>query len=329
MRYIDVFHGDADGICALHQLRLVEPVPAGAQLQLVSGLKREIDLLTEVTGGPDCAVTVLDVSLERNRDHLVRLLARGAWVRYFDHHFAEAIPVHPRLHAVIEEAPDVCTSILVDRHIGGRHRAWAVVGAFGDNLHAVARSLAASLDLREGQLDTLRALGEVLNYNAYGETAADVMIEPVDLYKALHRHADPFEFAATPLVRQMLARSREDLSTALGVAPVLQTRHCAVFRLPNTPWAARVIGSFANTLAHGHPRRAHAVLRERGDGTFTVSVRAPLAEPHGADRLCRHYASGGGRAAAAGIDRLDATQLDAFVHMFSEARWEAAATLSD
>ena len=322
MRYIDVFHGDADGICALHQLRLVEPVPAGAQSQLVSGLKRDINLLADLTGGHDCAVTVVDVSLERNRDHLVRLLAQGAWVRYFDHHFAGAIPVHPRLHAVIDEAPDVCTSILVDRHVGGRHRAWAVVGAFGDNLQPVARSLGAGLNLHEGQLDTLRELGEVLNYNAYGETAADVMIEPTDLYAALHRHADPLGFAATPLVRRMLARSREDLSAALAVAPVLLTRHCAVFCLPDTPWAARVIGSFANTLALGHPRRAHAVLRERADGSFAVSVRAPLAEPYGADRLCRHYASGGGRAAAAGIDRLDATQLDGFVHAFLEAGWE-------
>ena len=31
-------------------------------------------------------------------------------------------------------APGICTGMLVDRHLGGRHRAWAVVAAFGDNL---------------------------------------------------------------------------------------------------------------------------------------------------------------------------------------------------
>jgi len=44
MRYVDVFNGDADGLCALHQLRLAEPVDG----ELVTGLKREIDLLDRV-----------------------------------------------------------------------------------------------------------------------------------------------------------------------------------------------------------------------------------------------------------------------------------------
>lgn len=37
MRYVDVFNGDADGLCALHQLRLAEPLPADAQTELVTG----------------------------------------------------------------------------------------------------------------------------------------------------------------------------------------------------------------------------------------------------------------------------------------------------
>lgn len=38
----DVFNGDADGICALHQLRLARPRP---EAQLVTGVKRDIRLL--------------------------------------------------------------------------------------------------------------------------------------------------------------------------------------------------------------------------------------------------------------------------------------------
>ena len=41
-RAIDVFNGDADGLCALHQLRLAEPL---ADAQLVTGVKRDIALL--------------------------------------------------------------------------------------------------------------------------------------------------------------------------------------------------------------------------------------------------------------------------------------------
>lgn len=322
MRYVDVFHGDADGMCALHQLRLAQPLPSGAPRQLVTGLKRQIGLLAAVTGSPDCTITVLDISLDRNRAALERVLMQGATVHYFDHHFAGSVPAHPRLHAVIDEAPDVCASILIDRYIGARHRAWALVGAFGDNLGAVARSLARELDMDDGRFATLRSLGETLNYNAYGETAADVMIEPVDLYAVLHRHADPFEFAATPLVEHLRARRRADLASALAQEPVVADAQRAVFRLPDLPWGRRVIGTFANSLARASPRRAHAVIKDNSDTTLTVSVRAPIDTPFGADALCRRYKTGGGRAAAAGIEQLQPAELDAFIQAFRSTRWE-------
>src|SRR5258708_22745285 len=48
MRHFDVFNGDADGICSLHQLRLAEPVEA----TLVTRLKRDIALLHAVPASP-------------------------------------------------------------------------------------------------------------------------------------------------------------------------------------------------------------------------------------------------------------------------------------
>ena len=39
MAFYDIFNGDADGICALHQLRLQDPRPT----QLVTGAKPCID----------------------------------------------------------------------------------------------------------------------------------------------------------------------------------------------------------------------------------------------------------------------------------------------
>jgi hypothetical protein len=64
----DVFNGDADGICALHQLRLAFP----ATNNLVTGTKREIDLLQRVEAGSGDEVTVLDLALSKNRKPCLR-----------------------------------------------------------------------------------------------------------------------------------------------------------------------------------------------------------------------------------------------------------------
>jgi len=61
--HFDVFNGDADGICALHQLRLRHPVDA----QLVTGVKRDVRLLRRVKAQSGDSVTVLDASLDANR----------------------------------------------------------------------------------------------------------------------------------------------------------------------------------------------------------------------------------------------------------------------
>ncbi|MDH4041766.1 MAG: DHH family phosphoesterase, partial [Gammaproteobacteria bacterium] len=84
MIHFDVFNGDADGICALIQLRNAEPREA----ELVTGVKRDINLLDRVEADPGSLVTVLDVSLDKNRAGLERALASGAEVFYCDHHFA-------------------------------------------------------------------------------------------------------------------------------------------------------------------------------------------------------------------------------------------------
>jgi len=314
MRHIDVFNGDADGLCALHQLRLAEPADA----ELVTGLKRDIELLARVHAGPDCAITVLDIALDRNRAALERVLAEGARVRWFDHHYAGHIPAHPRLELHVDCAPTVCTSILVDRHLGGRFRRWAVVAAFGDNLRAPALELAATLSLDDARTATLRALGEALNYNAYGETESDVLIHPRALYRVLHAYEDPFEFAARePIAAALIDRCRADLAAARAVAPAYADERCALYRLPDAPWARRVLGAFAHRLAADDPQRAHAVVRANADGSFTISVRAL----RGADALCRQFPGGGGRAAAAGIDRLPAERLDEFIRRFRAQDW--------
>ena len=65
--------------------------------------------------------------------------------------------------------------------------------------------------------------------------------------------------------------------------------------------------------------RAHAILTWNVRGGYTVSVRAPRATGTGADALCRQFATGGGRAAAAGINHLPADRLPEFVRRLDRA----------
>jgi len=315
MRYFDVFNGDADGICALQQLRLEQP--AGSTL--VTGLKRDLALLDRVDAQAGDVVTVVDLSVERNRTALERLLARGAHVRYFDHHDPGQIPVHPGLVSVIDTAPDTCTSTIVDRLLHGRFRPWAIVGAFGDNEPGTATGLAHALGLDAKQVATLRELGEDLNYNAYGLSLSDVMIAPEELFRVVHRYADPFELMKREPVMQRLKEEREsDLRRALETMPLRSAGGADAWLLPDAAWSRRVSGTFANHLALDDPGRAHAVLTPARQGTYVVSVRSPAAGAARACDFCRRFPGGGGRALAAGIDALPEGGLAPFLDALCE-----------
>ncbi len=312
--FYDVFNGDADGICALHQLRLADPRAS----VLVTGAKREIALLERVGAHSGDAVTVLDISLARNIAALERLLARGVACRYFDHHVPGEIPQHPQLETFIDTSPAICTSLLVDRFLEGRQRVWAVVAAFGDNLAASARAAAAMLNLNELQLAQLQELGECINYNAYGDSVDDLNYHPADLYQTIARYPDPFQFISGEPVYEVLRVARaDDMYRALELEPVLTEEKCALYILPDAGWSRRVNGAFGNQLATVHAARAHAVMVRRADG-YAVSVRSPIAHPHGADALCRPF-GGGGRQGAAGIDRLPTADYERFVAAFKAA----------
>jgi len=312
VKHFDVFNGDADGVFALHQLRLYTPVES----ELVTGTKREIDLLRHVRAHAGDRVTVLDISLHTNRAALTDLLERGVWIRWFDHHHAGGIPSHANLEVHIDTGMDRCTSLLVNEHLRGSHPLWAVAAAFGDNLHDAARAAAAPLHLDEDRLRRLRHLGECVNYNSYGLSQDDLFFHPADLYRRLAPYSDPFLFMEEEEVFPVLLEGMEsDLQKARSVRPEFEDARAALYLLPEARWARRVSGLFGNELARTHPDRAHAVLLPLGGGGWRVSVRAPLGRG-GADDLCRSFPSGGGRAAAAGINRLPAEMLAPFVDRF-------------
>ena len=155
----DVFNGDADGIISLVQLRRAEPKTATT---LVTGRKRDINLLDRVKTSKGDHVTVLDISMRSNGDDLRRILKEGAQVFYTDHHNPGDIPHHDNLTSIIDTSPEMCTAMLIDACLAGEYRAWAVTAAFGDNFPALAKRKAAGFDL---PLTKLERLGTLVNYN--------------------------------------------------------------------------------------------------------------------------------------------------------------------
>lgn len=311
----DIFNGDADGLCALHQLRLEEPRAS----ELITGVKRDISLLERVKAREGEELTVLDISMKRNAAALRRALESGARVRYFDHHAAGEIPVHPALEAHIDTSPETCTSLIVDGHIGGRHRLWAVVAAFGDNLVSAAVAAAQPLMLDHTELARLHELGECLNYNAYGESVEDLHYHPADLYRTMSRYRDPRHFLFDePVFGVLKSAYAEDLYRAGEVAPHRADERIAIYVLPDAAWSRRVNGIFGNRLAQAHPARAHAVLVAR-EGGYVVSVRAAVAKAGGAGALCALFETGGGREGAGGIDRLPEADFERFCAAFEAA----------
>lgn len=310
----DIFNGDADGICALLQLRKAEPRDS----TLVTGVKRDINLLAKIEAAPGDRVTVLDVSMDKNSAALDATLAAGAEVFYVDHHYPGEIPEHAALTSLINESPDVCTAVLVNGHLNGAYLDWAVTGAFGDNLKDTARGLAKGLDISAGDLDALEQLGTYINYNGYGPAIADLHFDPEVLYRKLAEVEGPLEFvASSPDFSKLSEGYAQDMGLAEALQPMHASEDVAVFMLPNQAWARRVSGVYSNDLATANPARAHAVLTEKDNGNYLVSVRAPLDNKQGAAELCMRFPTGGGRAAAAGINDLPAASLDDFVAAIS------------
>lgn len=313
MRF-DVFNGDADGICALIQLRLAEP----ADSLLVTGIKRDINLLERVDAQAGDKVVVLDISLEKNLSSLQRILDQGAEVFYVDHHRPGDIPDHAALTALIDTDANVCTSLLVDHYLQGRYQEWAITAAFGDNLDQAAMQLASGLSLSEAQTEQLKQLGICTNYNGYGSCIEDLHFPPAELYSEMAGYPSPFDFIndKAEIYYRLVDGYDNDMAHAKNIASEYSTASVAVYILPDETWARRISGVFANELANAHPDRAHAILSHNRSGGYLVSVRAPHTHKTGADELCAMFPSGGGRKAAAGINHLPIETLPQFIDRF-------------
>ena len=316
MTIYDVFNGDADGICSLVQLRNAEPQNS----QLVTGVKRDIQLMRKISPESGDVVNVLDVSFDKNRGGVEKALAAGAEVFYIDHHFSGDLPEHPKLTTRINLSANVCTSLLVNGYLKGQYAKWAIVGAFGDNLKDSALTLSKKIGLSNSEIEQLEHLGVYINYNGYGSCLEDLHFTPEQLYRSVVQYADPLLFMndSKETFQKLEQGYKVDMAKADAIQAEFSNESVAAFILPHQTWSNRVSGVYSNDLANKNPSRGHAVLTEKDNGNYLISVRAPLANKVGADELCRRFPTGGGRAAAAGINELPSEQLSEFLDQFNQ-----------
>ncbi|AXT72071.1 DHH family phosphoesterase [Vibrio sp. dhg] len=307
----DIFNGDADGIIALLQLRLADPLEA----KLVTGVKRDIKLVETVDVQAGDELTVLDVSMEKNMAGLEHALAQGAHVFYADHHKAGDIPQHGNLDAHIDLDANMCTALIVDKLLQGRFHSWAITAAYGDNLIAKADELADLAGFSAEQKAQLKELGTLINYNGYGSKVDDLHFHPADLYQALIKYTSPFDVIADASSPFYLLQSayQQDMDAAQAIPATHESNKLKLFELPDNAASRRISGVYGNWLANQNPDSAHAVLTENVDGTYTVSLRAPLNNKQGAVAVCGQFPTGGGREAAAGINALSKDDVSAFI----------------
>jgi hypothetical protein len=163
----------------------------------------------------------------------------------------------------------------------------------------------------------LKQLGVAVNYNAYGETIADLHVPPVELAAEMLAYADPLDFArASAAFRRLADGFDKDMEQARRLEPWRQQAGAVVFVLPDAAWARRASGTLANDLAKAHAASAVAIVSPKTAGGYLVSVRVPRDSTVSAEAFCRRYPTGGGRRTAAGVNHLPGEQLDSFAAAF-------------
>ncbi|MEE4244737.1 MAG: DHH family phosphoesterase [Kangiellaceae bacterium] len=314
MTTIDVFNGDADGIFSLIQLRKAFPV---SQSHLITSVKRDISLLKQVDLelAKDADINVLDISYDKNCNEVESLLDKGNNIFYCDHHKADKLISHTNLTSIIDTSAFVCTGLLISNYIDRQHHLWAIAALFGDGLDKVAYEEVKAFNLPESDVEAIKKLGVLVNYNGYGSRIEELHFHPAELYRELMRYSDPLEVIAdksSPFYRLETAFD-SDMKNAQEYQAFHQSELVTAVRLPNETWSKRISGTLGNKLSKQHPDKAILILSDNPDKTITVSLRAPKSKPYGASDICSQYPSGGGRASAAGVNELLDSEIQSII----------------
>ena len=315
MTNYDVFNGDTDGIFAWHQLRLAHPRDA----EIVTGVKRDVNLASKVNAKEGDLVTIMDVSHAKNRKDVQRILDSGAIIEYFDHHDPKELIEHPNITYHINTEPNISTGLIVNSHVNGQNRLWSIATAFGDNHLDLAMNMAKSESLSDEQVLILKQIGLVVNYNSYGQTIEDLFYSPEEIAEAARAcGSDIFKFLEQgDIFSTLLENFNADMSSAVCQEPFSISENGVIYTLPNEAWTHRIMGSFSNHLVSTNKNLACAIAVLNSDGTYRISVRSSINNPHGAGNLCGNF-GGGGREKAGGINNLPASDMNTFKEEFDK-----------
>ena len=315
MTNYDVFNGDTDGIFAWHQLRLTHPRDA----EIITGVKRDVNLASKVNAEEGDLVTIMDVSHAKNRKDVQRILDSGAIIEYFDHHDPKELIEHPNITYHINTEPNISTGLIVNSHVNGQNRLWSIATAFGDNHLDLAMNMAKSESLSDEQVLILKQIGLVVNYNSYGQTIEDLFYSPEEIAEAARAcGSDIFKFLEQgDIFSTLLENFNADMSSAVCQEPFSISENGVIYTLPNEAWTHRIMGSFSNHLVSTNKNLACAIAVLNSDGTYRISVRSSINNPHGAGNLCGNF-RGGGREKAGGINNLPASDMNTFKEEFDK-----------
>jgi hypothetical protein len=187
-------------------------------------------------------------------------------------------------------------------------------------MHASASQLAKSIGLSNEQQNQLNELGTYINYNGYGQQVSDLHFHPAKLFELLSHYPDPYVLIAEPesIFSELKMAYLADMKKAQAAETLIDNDLVNTILLDDESWARRISGVFGNMLANEAPDKAHIIVtlnqvNEDRQASYTVSLRAPLNNKQGAGDICAQFPTGGGRAAAAGINVLPKEHLAEFI----------------
>lgn len=306
----DFFNGDADGMISLHQYRMFTPKNTIKH----TGIKRDIDLLRYAVTLKKSRLNVFDLSLKANEQYVRRAIANDNDLVWFDHHTPGELESHDRISCHIDTNPNTCTSWIVDKHLDGLYRPWTVAAAYGDNLHQLAVDINPNFAATE--LQTLQTLGETLNYSGYGNSEADLVSHPLETFRDMCKYMNPFDYVRRSTLFGTIKAQYDKDQIELNNADVVLDDSCgSIVLLPDSKASVRFSGMYSNKMATDSPNKAFVILTRKDDG-YKASIRAPLNNPYGANKMADQFETGGGREKAAGINYLPANQLVKLKNIF-------------
>ncbi|MDX2470844.1 MAG: DHH family phosphoesterase [SAR324 cluster bacterium] len=304
-----VFNGDADGLFAAQQLRL-----QFGDAPIITGVKRDIQLLKQLKDEKNKNIYVCDISLDKNRESLTQVLSQGCQVAWYDHHFSGLVPEDKKLTTHINQDAHINSSAIVYQSLGMGNVAWAIAGLFGDNMAPSANALAQTENYPKKMLESLKELGQLVNYNAYGASLKDLIINPAEIFATMVGMASPEDLIEEG---HMISKLRQVYQGDVAAAKNQKEVQRGVLILPNEPWAARTQGDLAYQLQADHPGKAVTILIVKGEQNYQVSLRVPENCGTSAAEFSMKYPTGGGRKTAAGINELPTDKLESFLQDFT------------